>query len=355
MRSYILLRNNRESGPYSFRELKTIGINSNDLIWIDGESTSWTYPTDFEELKPLVETGILIPLHSPPEKRKKAETATIPLPTYAANESAQTAVPAAGEVDYSEYLNEKEDDFHWQPKKRRKVVKEATSGFFGLAVLLMGVTMCAFVVKKLVEHFEFEPYVASSQAIEISKETLPTSNSINAAKTVSQASMVSAVAAPATLAAEPITQSATTVVKKEEVKKKPMAEKVKVEPKQPQEAIVSTESPESNNDAAVKPEEEKKEAPVEKKAPSLSLSANDYKVGVFGGVSNLEIFVSNPSSVGVDKATIEVEFLKPNGSVVKSETLSVGTISPGGAKTISVPSSGRGVKVRYRVVSVDAQ
>ena len=263
--------------------------------------------------------------------------------------------PAGSEFDYSQFLNEKEEDFHWQPKKRRKVVKEATSGFFGLSVLLIGVIMCAFVVQKLVEHFEFEPFVASSEAIEISNETLPTSNSANAAKTVAQAGVISASVVPANNITEPAPQAVTTVVKKAEVKKNVAAETTKVERALPEEPIISAESPESTNDFAVKQEEEKKEAPVEKKAPSLSLSANDYKVGVFGGVSELEISVSNPSSVTVDKATIEVEFLKPNGNVVKSETLSVENISAGGSKKISVPSSGRGVKVRYRVVSVEAQ
>jgi hypothetical protein len=118
--------------------------------------------------------------------------------------------------------------------------------------------------------------------------------------------------------------------------------------------VVKTESPEENEPES-KPDEEKKETPAEKKVPTLGVTANDYKVGMFGGVSNLELSISNPSSVAVSKATIEVEFLKPNGSVVKSEVLSIENISPGGAKKLSVPSSGRGVKVRYRVVSVDVQ
>ena len=40
--------------------------------------------------------------------------------------------------------------------------------------------------------------------------------------------------------------------------------------------------------------------------------------------------------------------------MVKSQMVSVENIQPGEAKTIAVPSSSRGVKVRYKVVSIQA-
>ena len=99
----------------------------------------------------------------------------------------------------------------------------------------------------------------------------------------------------------------------------------------------------------LKPAEEKTEAKL-----SLRLSANNYDVGFLGGISNLQISVSNPSSQEVSKALVEVEFLRKNGKVVGTQTVTVTGIAPGGSKTISIPDNNRGVSVRYKVVKTES-
>ena len=47
---YLLLRNNKQSGPYSLDELKTMGLKAYDLVWVDGRSAAWRYPCEVEEL-----------------------------------------------------------------------------------------------------------------------------------------------------------------------------------------------------------------------------------------------------------------------------------------------------------------
>jgi hypothetical protein len=88
---------------------------------------------------------------------------------------------------------------------------------------------------------------------------------------------------------------------------------------------------------------------------SVGVIANDYKVGLFGGISGLQILVTNSTSENIENAIIEVAFLKPNGAVVKTELVSVQQIAAGGSKTAAVPSSSRGVKVRCRVISSSAK
>ncbi len=51
MKKYLLLRNNKQSGPYSYDELLEMGLKSQDLIWIEGKSASWRYPGEFDEFK----------------------------------------------------------------------------------------------------------------------------------------------------------------------------------------------------------------------------------------------------------------------------------------------------------------
>jgi hypothetical protein len=50
---YLLLRNNKQTGPHSLEELKNMGLKAYDLIWLEGKSAAWRYPCELEELKPF--------------------------------------------------------------------------------------------------------------------------------------------------------------------------------------------------------------------------------------------------------------------------------------------------------------
>ena len=48
---YSLLRNNKQSGPYSLEELLLLNLKPFDLIWVEGRSGGWSYPTEIDALK----------------------------------------------------------------------------------------------------------------------------------------------------------------------------------------------------------------------------------------------------------------------------------------------------------------
>jgi hypothetical protein len=50
-RVYLMLRDNIQSGPYSFDELLQQQLLASDLIWVEGKSTAWAYPYEIEDLK----------------------------------------------------------------------------------------------------------------------------------------------------------------------------------------------------------------------------------------------------------------------------------------------------------------
>ena len=52
MGKYLLLRNNKESGPYLLEDLVRLGLKPYDLVWVDGKSAAWRYPSEINELKP---------------------------------------------------------------------------------------------------------------------------------------------------------------------------------------------------------------------------------------------------------------------------------------------------------------
>ena len=53
MANYLLLRNNKESGPHSLDDLMELGLKPYDLVWVQGKSAAWRYPSEIEELKPF--------------------------------------------------------------------------------------------------------------------------------------------------------------------------------------------------------------------------------------------------------------------------------------------------------------
>ena len=53
-KEYLLLRNNQETGPHSLEELVQLGLKPFDLIWVQGRSGGWSYPSEVEALKRYV-------------------------------------------------------------------------------------------------------------------------------------------------------------------------------------------------------------------------------------------------------------------------------------------------------------
>jgi len=51
---YLLLRSNKQTGPYSLEELLQLNLKPFDLVWVDGRSAAWQYPFEIPSLKPYV-------------------------------------------------------------------------------------------------------------------------------------------------------------------------------------------------------------------------------------------------------------------------------------------------------------
>src|SRR5205809_3119014 len=51
MQKFLLLRNNKQTGPYSVEELEQMGLKAYDLIWVNGKSAAGRYPGEIDELK----------------------------------------------------------------------------------------------------------------------------------------------------------------------------------------------------------------------------------------------------------------------------------------------------------------
>lgn len=50
MKEYLLLRNNKQTGPYTLEELRQMGLKPFDLVWIERKSSAWRYPSEIKDL-----------------------------------------------------------------------------------------------------------------------------------------------------------------------------------------------------------------------------------------------------------------------------------------------------------------
>src|SRR5262245_40963181 len=88
MDTYLLLRSNKQSGPYSLQQLVNVGLKPYDLVWVEGKSAARRYPRELDMLKdntPDTEEQNYYRYYKKPEEKKqevrlKQEVVNKPLP-----------------------------------------------------------------------------------------------------------------------------------------------------------------------------------------------------------------------------------------------------------------------------------
>jgi hypothetical protein len=78
-RVYLLLRNNQETGPWSLEELVSLELKPHDLVWVEGRSAAWCYPTEIESLKHIFPVQKTESSEAPPVTRSNATEPIRPL------------------------------------------------------------------------------------------------------------------------------------------------------------------------------------------------------------------------------------------------------------------------------------
>ena len=80
MQKFLLLRNNKQTGPYSVEELEQMGLKPYDLIWVNGKSAAWRYPGEIDDLKsfaPAVEEQPYDRFYKLPDEKNKKKNDNI--------------------------------------------------------------------------------------------------------------------------------------------------------------------------------------------------------------------------------------------------------------------------------------
>lgn len=296
MKKYLLLRNNHESGPHSIETIASLGLLPLDLIWIEGESTAWKYPEEIEELEHLVSKDFV------QQERKNVFVSLPPSDEVVVQINEEyTETPVADTISCIEKneeqpLSEFRENYRASNQKKPIWSKKIFqfSNEMNVAAVFIGVVLGAIVIKQLVDGVAPTSLEATATAIPIFDreiEKQPDANIKNA-----------------------IVKEIVPVYKKSHSK-------------------------------SSKPANIKKQ---------LKIETNKYKVGLFGGINDLQLTVFNSSTQFVDRVVVALDYLRPNGVVVQSENVSFSAIKPLGAQTITIPASNRGVKVRYKIIKVSA-
>ena len=435
--TYLLLRDNKQSGPYSFDELKAKGLKAYDLVWIEGRSAAWRYPSEIEELSafaPIVEEQPFDRFYKKPTQNTQqasvtpipgrtssdtivaasvisGDTSTIPgkriiyvtLPAgKAASAPARSIIQEPPTVSqaplpdtHEKYLPDHSsagmpvmpaDTFEDIPSqynedwrsgveitqrgtRRHHSSRIGQSIVVGLTVLVLlaaGIFIGLSINKNslgLVKNLSLnnskgkpEPVKASpvspaSQTLAVNSlpPTTPPQNIPPAKDSIIAAtrpvSVVTNVPSPRITSparekaaqATQKTQAAATVSKDSSLLAPPAVHR------------------EATHRADMTVEKVDKDVIRNNLSNLVSLGGSGYTVGTFGGISGLQLTVSNHSVYSLDLVVVEVQYIQANKKVFKTENLYFRSIAPGSALMQEAPKSSRGIKVQYKITLVNSK
>jgi hypothetical protein len=109
------------------------------------------------------------------------------------------------------------------------------------------------------------------------------------------------------------------------------------------------------SDAAESQPAEDKEGLKAALSNQVAVGTNKYAIGTFGGISNLQVTVSNRSTYSLDLVVVAVSYIQANRKIYKTENLYFRGIGPGSALMLEAPKSSRGISVQYKVTSINSK
>lgn len=404
MTTYILLRSNKESGPFSLDQLREMGLKPNDLIWVEGQSASWRNPHEIRDLKELVsresqkkqdpvktsETSqsvvadevpanpgtiglktekksvfVAMPDKQPVYKEPVPEINPVVNPSRAATASnsayqAPTHEKPEEEVEtkYAMSLDEIKQRYirslEDRKKKSRSLNFQMTPGIMRAAMYFGLVGLGALIVLLVMRTTPAVSAASEHKRIPGNFETRPPGDSIeNSAVSVDQDAVLpeSYYDSRSSLASEgkhtvPVKKSTRPV-------QSPVQNEEDYSSIDPDEEEIS-----SNDDRISIPKNESPEIKTLSTsdiADQVSVKTNSYTIAALGGIRNLELTLRNDSRYILDKVIVEVRFLNPNGNIVKTEDIHFKTIKPSGTQTIGMKKTSRGVKVSYKIIRIESK
>ncbi len=405
MDKFLLLRDNKQTGPYSAAELEKMGLKAYDLIWEEGRSAAWRYPGEINALKsfaPPVE-------EQPYDRFYKKEQYPEPLRnSKAANEEPTeeratktnsghifVSIPKkhkspATRVNPRDNVIPKEKNFDdsraeniqhatYQPKAQDLSVEESyqlpqpqpqkvlthqsyekpTSSVKTKEKGIRPVhwMSAALVLFALISTFLFINYQQQHKQLSRLNEivlnmqqgqqvnTTPIHNAV--VPVIQQESNTID-----TLGFTPLNYEQKPIENSVAQKQKPVQKAIAVK----KDSLVSPKSEPVMEEPKLITENSQPVRTARKRNVSDQIKVitnEDFKVGFLGGISNLQVTLANNSDRPMNKIQVLVEYLSKENKVVKTQELTFNKVEAGAQLTKDVPRSARGVSVRCKIESVE--
>lgn len=405
MSKYLLLRDNKQSGPFTVAELIEKGIRPYDLVWLEGKSAAWRYPSEVEELKaysPAIEEQPLDRFYKRPEPASQAKS-----PAKEAMVEHAAYVPKVETVPVEESSTQKKVYVNFPVKPQPKKSAEPNHKFASTAslqpvsqsrftdsastipakytpappvsnipskkdnrplyisaaacVVLIGFIAVLFVnnsrqqqrlkeFNTIVKQIETRNATGGNAAIQQVKNELPPAPAPEVSETIvnpellnvedhnspektpaQQAQAVSQTTKPATKNAASKSEANGDIVFTE----RPVVRRGDDQPSTP--GPVKQATTETSGENLFK---------------LVSVAPNKYKTGVLGGISNLQLHLTNNSRRELQKVAVQINYLGPEKKVVNSQTVYFENVPAGTESTIDVPRSKRGVSINYTITDI---
>jgi hypothetical protein len=387
MSFYLLLRNNKESGPYSLEEIKDMSLMAYDLLWVVGKSAAWRYPGEIAELKsfaPPVPEQVTDLFRRRPNSEnsgpdssntKKSETVStwsgegnsqrrnpshliyVNLPSEK-KQAVSAATQALGESFFPP-ANRPEPLYDFSDLYKKKTTRTIRfSGkvlWFGTILLLfgMGILTGFFISDRRkffsgdANHTQNDP--AALPTLRNNKKVIPAD--FSRAGQENNAQSKDLLFADSAKANNSDTKKRTTAVRKQnsnnnQNKKDSMTSRAPLTP-----AFNLIDSLKLNAVTNTEMLHQQIKAHPEN---FVNMVTGRYSTGVFGGISSFPVTVTNNSSVKMDLVIVKVDYIQNNEKVFKTENLSFNDLEPGESVTIKAPKSPRGVKIATRLHVVNS-
>lgn len=142
---YLLLRNNKQSGPYSIDELIGQQLKPTDLIWTEGKSQAWLHPYEMDEFTPTFTKSVAST--TPITNQSTTHTSTtdrvnFDTPQYSTSDPASSlktqTVSSSNYSKKQEYIEEEPIRFVFHKKKPSVNYGYVFGTMVALALLFMG-------------------------------------------------------------------------------------------------------------------------------------------------------------------------------------------------------------------------
>ena len=383
MSSYLLLRNNKESGPFTMDEVKGMSLKTYDLIWVVGKSAAWRYPGEIPELKSFVPS---VPEQEADFFRKKTNTesqgsdfSNTKIPDSlngqrsvvngqrpVTNRSVYINLPAdknSGnqlsdlKLEESGLIASDTTESIYDFSEKQPSVAVRYSGrilWFSTIILLFGAgIMTGFFISDRRKYFSSDENHPQNNPV--TKQVVFKDKKENSSGTVNNNL---AIENSELAASNPDSLKKTKGILKKPgggaVKKNTITNTVNKDSIAAEQALLAEiRIKDSLRQDAINKSEmlyQKIKANPEK---YLNLSTGRYSTGLFGGISSFPVTVTNNSPVKIEMVEVIIDYIQNNEKVFKTETLSFNDLEPGEALTIKAPKSARGTKISTHIHIID--